>query len=79
MRNELKRHKKIDGMKWTITGIVLFLICVAVVGMGLQLFGKGKQKPSEWFKKQEQSEQKLPEKESQKTSYIQDGFVICEG
>lgn len=48
---ELKRHKKSDKIKWTITGIAFLLIAVMLVGFGLQLFGTGKQKPSEWFTK----------------------------
>lgn len=32
MRNEFQRHKKSDGVKWAITGIVLFLIIALLAG-----------------------------------------------
>lgn len=49
--NELNRHKKSDKIKWALTGIAFLLVAVMLVGICLQLFGTGKQKPSEWFKK----------------------------
>lgn len=49
--NELKRHKKSDKVKWVLTVITLFLVIVMITGICLQLFGVGKQKPSEWFEK----------------------------
>lgn len=52
MSKNLNRHIRSDKAKWAITGIVLVLIVVMLVGMCLQLFGQGKVKPSEWFKKQ---------------------------
>ena len=52
--NELKRHKKSDKIKWIFTGIAFLLIAVMLAGVGLQLFGTGKQKPSEWFGKAEE-------------------------
>lgn len=52
MSKNLNRHIKSDKAKWAITGIVLVLVIVMLVGMCLQLFGQGKVKPSEWFKKQ---------------------------
>ena len=58
--NELKRHKKSDKIKWVFTGIAFVLVFVMIIGMCLQLFGTGKQKPSEWFKKSE-TEQTTPE------------------
>ncbi|MDE6472076.1 MAG: InlB B-repeat-containing protein [Clostridia bacterium] len=48
---ELKRHKKSDKIKWIFTSITFLLISVMLVGFGLQLFGTGKLKPSEWFTK----------------------------
>lgn len=51
--NELNRHKKNDKIKWAFTGIAFVLVFVILAGMCLQLFGKGKVKPSEWFKKEE--------------------------
>ena len=50
---ELKRHKKSDKIKWVLTGVAFVLVFVMLVGMCLQLFGKGKVKPSEWFNKTE--------------------------
>lgn len=58
--NEFKRHKKSDKIKWVFTGIAFVLVFVMIIGMCLQLFGTGKQKPSEWFKKPE-TEQTTPE------------------
>ena len=59
MRNELQRHKRSDKVKWVLTGIMFFLAFVMIAGLFLQVFGTGKTKPSEWFKKQdtEQTEQ----------------------
>ncbi len=59
MRNELQRHKRSDKVKWVLTGIMFFLAFVMIAGLILQVFGTGKAKPSEWFKKQdsEQTEQ----------------------
>ncbi len=51
--NELRRHKKSDKIKWVFTGVAFLLVFVMLVGMCLQLFGTGKIKPSEWFKKDE--------------------------
>lgn len=60
--NEFQKHKKNDKIKWAFTGIAFVLLFVMVVGLCLQLFGTGKVKPSEWFKKadNEQTEE-LPE------------------
>lgn len=61
--NELNRHKKSDKIKWTFTGIAFLLIFVMFTGLCLQLFGTGKQKPSEWFKKPD-TEQTQSKKDS---------------
>lgn len=53
MRNEFYQHKKSDKIKWIGTGIAFLLTAVMLVGFGLQLFGTGKQQPSNWFKKTE--------------------------
>lgn len=58
--NELKRHKKSDKIKWVFTGIAFVLVFVMLIGMCLQFFGTGKQKPSEWFKKPD-TEQTMPD------------------
>lgn len=57
--NELRRHKKSDKIKWVFTGIAFVLVAVMLTGICLQLFGTGKQKPSEWFKKPD-TEQTTP-------------------
>ncbi len=50
MKNELREHKKSDKIKWVFTVIAFILIAVFLVGLCLQIFGTGKQKPSEWVK-----------------------------
>lgn len=57
MKNELQRHKKSDSVKWVLTAIAFILISVLLVGLCLQVFGSGKAKPSEWFKKSENVEE----------------------
>lgn len=47
----LSSHVKRDKFKWFMTAVAIFAICAMLVGMGLQLFGQGKVKPSEWFSK----------------------------
>lgn len=59
-KNELKEHKKRDKIKWIFIAIGFILIAAIIAGMAMQIFGKGKVKPSEWFKKQE-TEQTQPE------------------
>ena len=71
-RNELQRHKKSDKVKWTVTAIAFVLLAVLFAGVCLQVFGKGKVQPSEWFKKAdkpqvEQPEQEKPETDGEKT------------
>ncbi len=56
---ELNKHKAKDKIKWVFTGIAFLLVFVMLAGMCLQIFGKGKVKPSEWFKKPE-TEQTTP-------------------
>lgn len=61
MRNELQRHKRSDKVKWVLTGIMFFLAFVMIAGLILQVFGTGKAKPSEWFKKQDSEQtEELP-------------------
>lgn len=55
MEQNLCNHIKSDKTKWAITGIALVLIFAILVGICLQVFGQGKAKPSEWFKKGESS------------------------
>lgn len=51
MKNEFYMHKKSDKVKWVFTGIAFVLVFVLLAGVCMQLFGTGKVKPSEWFKK----------------------------
>lgn len=51
--NDFYRHKRSDKIKWVFTGIAFVLVFVMLAGVIMQIFGKGKVKPSEWFKKSE--------------------------
>ena len=55
MNNEFYNHERSDRIKWIIAAIAILLVAVMVIGLCLQLFGKGKAKPSEWFDKTEQT------------------------
>lgn len=55
--NSLRAHKRADALKWILTAIAFLLVAVTLIGLCLQVFGKGKQKPSEWFKKEEEQVQ----------------------
>ncbi len=48
---ELDDHKKRDKANRIVTAISLLIITVMLIGLCLQVFGKGKVKPSEWFEK----------------------------
>lgn len=62
MRNELQKHKKSDRIKWALTSVGFVLAFVLIAGLCLQLFGTGKTKPSEWFKKSDMEQtQTLPD------------------
>lgn len=74
--NELNRHKKSDKIKWAFTGIAFVLVFVLLTGVCLQIFGTGKQKPSEWFKKPD-TEQTQP-KEDSGVNEVAGGAVINE-
>lgn len=71
MRKELQRHKRSDKVKWVLTGIMFFLAFIMIAGLILQVFGTGKAKPSEWFKKSdsEQTEQLPAEGVENETAY----------
>ena len=58
-QHELSKHKKSDKVKWIFTGVSFVLVFATLAGMCLQLFGKDKWKPSEWFKKPD-TEQTTP-------------------
>ncbi len=66
MRNELQRHKRSDKVKWVLTGIMFFLAFIMIAGLILQVFGTGKTKPSEWFKKQDSEQTEQPPAEGGK-------------
>ena len=79
--NELNRHKKSDKIKWTFTGIAFLLIFVMFTGLCLQLFGTGKQKPSEWFKKPdtEQTQPETPDNGEDKPAIDENGKELASG
>lgn len=57
---ELNDHKKRDKANRIVTAISLALIAIMLIGLCLQVFGKGKVKPSEWFGKSDsQTEQTM--------------------
>ena len=64
--SNLYQHEQSDKRKWIVTAISFFLVAVLFVILGLQVFGTGKQKPSEWFQKPptEQTEPEFVEDES---------------
>lgn len=63
--SKFRSHVRADKIKWIATGAAVFIICLTIVGFGLQLWGKGKQKPSEWFKKSEPAQSEtVPEEET---------------
>lgn len=48
--NDLNSHVNSDKVKWIATGIAFIFVAVMLLGLCLQVFGKGKAKPTEWFK-----------------------------
>ena len=66
MKDELQRHKTSDKVKWVLTLIGFILVGVLLAGLFLQVFGSGRAKPSEWFKKADkpQAEQTTLETDS---------------
>lgn len=65
-----KQNTKSAG-KWVTVGVALFLAFVLIVGLCLQVFATNEKfKPSEWFKKDEQTEE-LPE-EGGENAFVQD-------
>lgn len=55
--------KKGNGIQWAITLVTFSLVAVLLTGLCLQLFGSGKYKPSEWFKRDETT-QEVPNTEA---------------
>lgn len=75
--NELNQHKKSDKIKWVFTVIAFVLVFVMLAGVCLQIFGKGKVQPSEWFKKPE-TEQTQPAADNIVISPIESrGIELC--
>ena len=76
---ELNRHKKNDKIKWAFTGIAFLLVFVMFTGLCLQLFGTGKQKPSEWFKKPdiEQTQPETPDNGEDKPAIDENGKELA--
>lgn len=68
-RHELQRHKKSDKIKWIATGVAFLLVALILVGVCLQIFGKGKVKPSEWFAKDKSQSEQTPNEDN-------DGMVV---
>lgn len=65
-----KQNTKSAG-KWVTVSVALFLAFVLIVGLCLQVFATNEKfKPSEWFKKDEQTEE-LPE-EGGENAFVQD-------
>lgn len=75
---DLNRHKKSDKVKWVLSGIAFFLVIITIVGMCMQIWGKGKVKPSEWFK-HEETEQTSPDTENEDTELSAGGATLSEG
>lgn len=61
--SNLYKHVKSDKIKWIATGIALLLISLIITGVCLQVFGKGRVKPSEWFKKDDEQTDIAPDPE----------------
>lgn len=79
--NEFNKHQKNDKIKWAFTGIAFLLVFVMVTGLFLQLFGTGKQKPSEWFKKPgtEQTQPETPDNGEDKPAIDENGEELANG
>ncbi|MCM1305891.1 MAG: hypothetical protein NC037_00275 [Bacteroides sp.] len=59
--NKFNKHVKSDKIKWAIAFIAILMIAVFCVGLSLQLFGTGKQKPSEWFNSSDNTDNEIEE------------------
>lgn len=69
MKNELQKHKTSDKIKWAFTFVAFVLVFVMFAGLCMQLFGTGKVKPSEWFKKSESESTEICNHENVVTVY----------
>lgn len=78
MKDELQRHKTSDKVKWILTLIAFILTFAVITGLCLQLFGRGKTKPSEWFRKEEQ-EDKLSEGDAPRTQLMASRLSVQSG
>ena len=56
IESDLNSHKSKDKVKWIITVIAFLLVIVMLITLCLQVFGKGKAQPSEWFSDSEEEE-----------------------
>lgn len=77
MKNELNQHKRSDKIKWIITGVAFVLVFVMLVGVIMQIFGKGKVKPSEWFKKPETEQTQTSADDIVITPIESNGIELC--
>ncbi len=67
----MAKNTKNSAGKWATVGVALFLAFVLIIGLCLQVFATNdKLKPSEWFKKDGQTEE-LPE-EGGENAFVQD-------
>lgn len=70
-----QRHKRGGAGKWVLTGIACLIVAVFIVGLCLQVFAQSENlKPSNWFKKDEETEQ-LPEDDEGKENVGDSAFV----
>lgn len=73
--NNLRKHKQGNAVKWILTGIACLIVAVFIVGLCLQVFAQSENlKPSNWFKKDEETEQ-LPEDDEGKENVGDSAFV----
>jgi len=80
MKNyELNKHKKSDKIKWIATAVAFGLLFIFIAGLCMQLFGKGKLQPSNWFKKTEQTTPATPEEKDNGGAVITDTENTTDG
>ncbi len=79
MREEFYRHKRRDKVKWVFTFIALFLAFIMLIALCMQIFGREKLKPGNWFKKTEQTTPATPEKKDNGGAVITDTENTTDG
>ena len=57
IENDLNSHKTKDSIKWAVTAVMFLLVIALLIGLCLQVFGSGKQQPTEWFSESEEKQQ----------------------